>query len=251
MQFDLQKIREKNRTNRNGLLQNMEARKQIAEEKAVPEKFNSEDNIPFSLAIVSNNVAVYVDPGDDICLMNIRTKEFFDKDIVSEKYHELMDSIINHGQEFEFGESFIMTYYKYFKKEESFLSGKYVKEDECMEVKTLEGWGNFTNETGKSSWGDYAKPGDLVDEKTADYFLNIMPPASMNHGYFQVGEPYEHLLDEETGSYKAVFPTFLRVNEGTWRWCGNCFKGKTEEPKKETEIQQENVFPKRLRGRAL
>jgi len=102
-----------------------------------------------------------------------------------------------------------------------------------MEVKTLEGWEKFTDETGKSSWDDYVKPGDFVDEKTADYFLDILPPASMSRGYFQVGEPYSHVYDEETGRYKATFSTFLRVDDGVWKWCGNCFKGKTEEPKKE------------------
>lgn len=60
------------------------------------------------------------------------------------------------------------------------------------ELKTIEGW----HKSGCNSWDEYCKPGDMVDQGVADYFLDILPPRTMTRDYFQVGEPHSH----------AVFP---------------------------------------------
>lgn len=53
-----------------------------------------------------------------------------------------------------------------------------------MELKTIDGW----HKSGCGDWDTYCKPGELVDEGVADYFLDILPPRTMKKGYFQVGE---------------------------------------------------------------
>jgi len=96
------------------------------------------------------------------------------------------------------------------------------------EIKTLAGWGEFCEETGKSSWGNYVSPGDLVDEEVYDYFLNVLPPRSFSAGYLQVGEPFSHRANPKTGICQATYMTFVSANNGLYRYCGNCFAGETE-----------------------
>lgn len=42
------------------------------------------------------------------------------------------------------------------------------------ELKTIEGW----HKSGCNSWDEYCKPGDMVDQGVADYFLGY--PATKN-----------------------------------------------------------------------
>lgn len=92
------------------------------------------------------------------------------------------------------------------------------------DIKSAKGW----ELSDHSNWGDYAKPGDLVDESVYDYFLSILPPRSMGYGYLQVGEPYSHRLNPRTGKFEATYPTFVSVEKGIYRYCGNCFAGQTD-----------------------
>lgn len=48
------------------------------------------------------------------------------------------------------------------------------------ELKTIEGW----HKSGCNSWDEYCKPGDMVDQGVADYFLDILPPRTMTSDYF-------------------------------------------------------------------
>lgn len=91
-------------------------------------------------------------------------------------------------------------------------------------IKSIEGW----ELSPQSSWDDYAKPGDLVDESVYDYFLNILPPRSMGYGYLQVGEPYSHQFNPRTDRFEATYATFVSVEKGVYRYCGNCFAGQTD-----------------------
>ena len=61
------------------------------------------------------------------------------------------------------------------------------------ELKTIEGW----HKSGCNSWDEYCKPGDMVDQGVADYFLDILPPRTMTRDYFQVGEPHNQPEDNE------------------------------------------------------
>ena len=48
------------------------------------------------------------------------------------------------------------------------------------ELKTIEGW----HKSGCNSWDEYCKPGDMVDQGVADYFLDILTPRTMTRDYF-------------------------------------------------------------------
>ena len=69
--------------------------------------------------------------------------------------------------------------------------------------------------------------GDLVEEKVVDYYINVLPPASMSSNCTQVGSPALHLEDVRDGKVKPVYATFERVDSNSWRYCGNCFYKET------------------------
>lgn len=95
---------------------------------------------------------------------------------------------------------------------------------EQKNIKTLKGW----NESNARTWGEYCKPMDEIDEEAYNYFLNVMPPRTLRHGYFQVGEPYSHCKDAN-GNWKAVWPTFCKGQNADgsrkYVYLGNCFAG--------------------------
>ncbi len=103
------------------------------------------------------------------------------------------------------------------------------------ENKPFSGWDDFAEKTGKTSYDDYCKPGDIVDEETYNYFLNILPPLTMRRGYFQVGEPYSTRIDEKTGKYRETWPTFKYDGE-RYYYLGNCFAGEEVEHGREIPI---------------
>lgn len=80
--------------------------------------------------------------------------------------------------------------------------------------------------------GDFMKaahPGDFVEERIVEEFLNSVPPASHRAGYIQSGEPYSHREDPRSGRFRATYPTFQK--EGyNWIYRGCCFLGNTTEP---------------------
>ena len=90
-----------------------------------------------------------------------------------------------------------------------------------MKLKTIEDWQNSECRT----WDEYCKPGDLVDQEVADYFLNILPPQTMKRGYFQVGEPHSYARNPKTGKPSGTYATFVRYGRGIWQYRGNCWTG--------------------------
>ena len=93
------------------------------------------------------------------------------------------------------------------------------------EVKTLKGWCEFTDRTGKGSICHYLNKGDIVTEDIVDYFLNILPPRAISHCYLQVGEAHSHVFDV-SGRLRPTFTTFAKC-DGLWRYYGNCFAYET------------------------
>ncbi|HBT65620.1 MAG TPA: hypothetical protein DEB10_13270 [Ruminococcaceae bacterium] len=91
------------------------------------------------------------------------------------------------------------------------------------DVKTLKGW----EESCITEFDDYVLPGDIVDEKIVDYFLNTLPPASLSAGYFQFGEPHSHIQDD-TGKFRPCFKTFQKADPLNWRYQGMCFLNETD-----------------------
>lgn len=78
-----------------------------------------------------------------------------------------------------------------------------------------------------------AKVGDYVEEAIVEDAINILPPASMSASCTQMGEPYSHREDPDTGKWRATYATFKAVS-GTypnriWQYCGKCFRGETTE----------------------
>ena len=111
--------------------------------------------------------------------------------------------------------------------EQNYLELSECQEEPGMTVKTIEGWHRFAEETGKSCWDDYCKPGERVAEDVYDYFLDIVPPLSIGVGYLQVGEPHSHYHNPETGKFQATYATFGRIQDSVLMYCGNCFAGET------------------------
>lgn len=89
------------------------------------------------------------------------------------------------------------------------------------EVKSLEGWCEFTDRTGKGSIYDYLSKGDIVSEDIVDNFMDMLPPRAMSYGYLQVGEPYSHVYDIDH-RLRPTYMTFAKC-DGVWRYYGNCF----------------------------
>ncbi len=92
---------------------------------------------------------------------------------------------------------------------------------------------------GKEIWTqetfDYSKVqiGDYVDQAVVDNAMDCLPPACMSSRCSQLGEPYSHRQDPDTGKWRATYATFKRVAgtwpEGVWEYCGHCFCGETAE----------------------
>ena len=59
------------------------------------------------------------------------------------------------------------------------------------EVKTLQGW--FDSDT--NSFDEYVKEGDKVAVDIVNYFIELLPPRSYKSGFFQIGEPYDHVKE--------------------------------------------------------
>lgn len=76
-----------------------------------------------------------------------------------------------------------------------------------------------------------AKPGDYVNAAVVENAMNIVSLATMRRSCAQVGEPYSHEIEPQSGKYRPTFATFKCLdgdfNSGIWRFCGYCFKNET------------------------
>lgn len=77
------------------------------------------------------------------------------------------------------------------------------------------------------------KPGDLVDAEVVMNAMDCLPPACMRLDCSQLGEPYSHRQDPETGKWRATYATFKCVQggmtAGVWEYRGHCFRGENTE----------------------
>ena len=76
-----------------------------------------------------------------------------------------------------------------------------------------------------------ANAGDYVEQAVVDDAMNCLPPACMGIACSQMGEPYSHREDPDTGRWRATYATFKRCFDapGVWEYCGHCFQGETVE----------------------
>ena len=79
----------------------------ISEDKGIPEYIDTRENPDFKLALVTDEIAVYVNPGDDVLTMDLGSKTIMDEVAGIKKYHETMEKIIYQGKEYEYGEKLV------------------------------------------------------------------------------------------------------------------------------------------------
>lgn len=88
----------------------------------------------------------------------------------------------------------------------------------------------FTQDTFEYS---KAAVGDLVEAAVVMDAMDCLPPACMRLSCAQLGEPFSHREDEQTGRWRATYATFKRIsggwNDGVWEYRGHCFYGETTE----------------------
>lgn len=82
-------------------------------------------------------------------------------------------------------------------------------------IKTYADW--------KGNLSEYLQIGDVVDQEMVDYFINVLPPATMNSQCVQMGEPYSSVQGRMT------YCTLKKLN-GQWVYAGYCWKGQTSVP---------------------
>lgn len=75
--------------------------------------------------------------------------------------------------------------------------------------------------------------GDYVDQAVVDDIMDCLPPACMRSDCSQMGEPYSHRFDPNTGKWRETYATFKRVAgrwpDSIWEYCGHCFLGENTE----------------------
>lgn len=91
------------------------------------------------------------------------------------------------------------------------------------EVKTLQGW-----KDSEMNFPDYVKEGDKVAGDLVSYFIELLPPRHYEPGFFQVGEPSDHVKEG------ARYGTFIYLYKDdnydgeVWMYKGDCLGGSCE-----------------------
>lgn len=95
-----------------------------------------------------------------------------------------------------------------------------------IQLKTMSGWDSFAEETGKTSWDDYCRPGDFVYEDVYEHFLNILPPRNLWKGYLQAGEEKGVCRHPSNRKNCGTYMTFAGSGiTHVWIYCGDCVAG--------------------------
>lgn len=82
---------------------------------------------------------------------------------------------------------------------------------------------------------DAHEVGSYFTEDMICDFMDMLPPASMSSICSQIGEPVSSRIDEN-GKCRATFATFKKITENVWEYCGDCFRGETEQRGMEISI---------------
>ncbi len=86
-------------------------------------------------------------------------------------------------------------------------------------MKTYSAWGES-----RQSLDHFLLIGDVVDQEMADYFVNVLPPASMSGLLIQIGEPVSDVAGRPT------YATLRKDGTGQWIYAGNCHRGASVPP---------------------
>lgn len=65
--------------------------------------------------------------------------------------------------------------------------------------------------------------GDYFTEDMVMKFMDLLPPVCMRSDCSQIGEPTSSRTDEN--KIRNTYPTFKKIDEGIWEYCGDCFRG--------------------------
>ena len=79
----------------------------------------------------------------------------------------------------------------------------------ATDKKTIDGWNKS-----KKTLSEYLVIGDTVDSTIYDYFIGVLPPATMTDKCVQIGEPMRH-----NSAGDPVYMT-LDKDDGQWRYTG-------------------------------
>lgn len=79
----------------------------VTEAKGIAEEIDTIEHPGFKLALVTDEIAVYINPGDDVLTIDLVSKTIMDEIVGVKKYHETMEKIINKGKEYEYGEKLV------------------------------------------------------------------------------------------------------------------------------------------------
>lgn len=79
----------------------------VTEAKGIAEEIDTMEHPGFKLALVTDEIAVYINPGDDVLTIDLASKTIMDEIVGVKKYHETMEKIINQGKEYEYGEKLV------------------------------------------------------------------------------------------------------------------------------------------------
>lgn len=95
----------------------------------------------------------------------------------------------------------------------------------------------------KGDLGEYLQVGDEVDQEMVDYFINVLPPVTMNGECVQMGEPYDHREDSE-GRFRGRYSTLVSVGfspNRRWFYAGYCFGREWQKARKEIMDKMEEA----------
>lgn len=79
----------------------------VTEAKGIAEEIDTIEHPGFKLALVTDEIAVYINPGDDVLTIDLASKTIMDEIVGVKKYHETMEKIINKEKEYEYGEKLV------------------------------------------------------------------------------------------------------------------------------------------------
>lgn len=85
-------------------------------------EIDTKDHVGFRLQLVADDYAFYVNPGDDVLVSDLRANEILGEDVGLKRYYETMDSIVNNGMLYDYGDTFILLNGKHFVKSEKSIS---------------------------------------------------------------------------------------------------------------------------------
>lgn len=94
-----------------------------------------------------------------------------------------------------------------------------------MNMRTLEMWKIYMENTGKKNITDYFIRGDVVNGSVLDYVRENMPLETDKPDYVQLDDVQGYHYDLAR-ALKPVYPTFAECG-GQWRYYGCCCKFET------------------------